>query len=542
MRLLNITGIFILSSLSYSYSQNNTDLMKNKVNEYAVVKLTANISNLSESEKQILPILFEAAQLMDELYWIQACPNKEELLANIKDENTRKFFMINYGPWEHLNNNKPFVEGVGNKPDGSNFYPLNMEKEEFEKFSSSDKTSWYTIISRNEKGELITIPYSKFYNEKLIKASELLKKAAEISDNESLKKYLKLRADALLSNNYFESDMAWMNLENNNIDFVIGPIESYNDGIYGYKTSFESFILLKDNEWSNKLSKFAVLLPEIQKSLPVDEKYKTEVPGKDSQLGVYEAICYAGDCNAGSKTIAINLPNDKNVNEQKGTRKLQLKNSIKAKFDKILLPMSEILIDDSQTKNIKFDAFFENIMFHEVAHGLGVSKTINNKGTVSDALKDLHTSLEECKADILGLYIVTYLNKNGKLNEHELIDNYVTFLAGIFRSVRFGAASSHGKANMIEFNYFEKNEAFTRDVKTGKYKMNFEKMIEAVSSLGKSLLTIQGNGDYEGGKKILTEMGIMKPQLEQDLQKVSNANIPRDIIFEQGDKVLGLSK
>ncbi len=539
MKYLSITGIFILIGLSYTYSQQNIDIMKKKVNEYALVKLTANISRLSENEKQILPVLFEAAQLMDELYWQQACPNKNELLAKIKDENTKKFFMINYGPWEHLNNNKPFIEGVGEKNESGNFYPDDMKKEEFEKLNSSDKTSWYTVIRRNEKKELITIPYNQYYNEKLTKASLLLRKAAEISDNESLKKYLILRADALISNNYFESDMAWMNLENSNIDFVIGPIESYNDGLFGYKTSFESFILLKDIDWSNKLSKFAVLLPEIQKSLPVDDKFKAEVPGKDSQLGVYEAICYAGDCNAGSKTIAINLPNDKNVNEQKGTRKLQLKNSMKAKFDKILLPMSEILIDESQTKNIKFDAFFENVMFHEVAHGLGISKTINNKGNVSDALKDLHTSLEECKADILGLYIVTYLNKNGKLNEHELIDNYVTFLAGIFRSVRFGAASSHGKANMIEFNYFEKNGAFTRNAKTGKYTVNFEKMILAVSSLGKELLTIQGNGDYEDGKKMLTEMGIMKPQLDQDLQKVSNANIPRDIIFEQGKHLFG---
>ncbi len=538
MKFLSITGILILIGLSYTYSQQNIDLMKNKVNEYAVVKLTADLSNLSESEKKMLPLLFDAAKIMDELYWQQACPNKEELLAKIKDENTRKFFMINYGPWEHLNNNVPFVEGVGNKPDGSNFYPLDMKKDEFEKLNSPDKTSWYTIISRNEKGELITIPYSKFYNEKLIKVAELLKKTAEICNNESFKKYLTLRAKALLSNEYFESDMAWMSIENSNIDFVIGPIESYNDGIYGYKTSFESFILLKDLEWSKKLSKYVALLPEIQKSLPVDDKYKSEVPGKDSQLGVYEAICYAGDCNAGSKTIAINLPNDKNVNEQKGTRKLQLKNSMKAKFDKILLPMSEILIDESQTKNIKFDAFFENVMFHEVAHGLGISNTINNKGLVSDALKDIHTSLEECKADILGLYIITYLNKNGKLNEHDLIDNYVTFLAGIFRSVRFGAASSHGKANMIEFNYFEQNGAFTRNAKTGKYKVNFEKMNDAVSSLGKLLLTIQGNGDYDGGKKLLSEMG-MKPQLEQDLQKVSNANIPRDIIFEQGKQLFG---
>lgn len=548
MKYYLFAGIFLLSFATFSFSQSNkkteittkSDLMKTKVDEYAIVKLTANLSQLTAKEKEILPLLFEAAQIMDDLYWEQSFKNKEELLAKINDDYTKKFFLINYGPWEHLNNNKSFIEGIGEKPDCGNFYPTDMTKEEFEKFDSNDKTSWYTIISRNDKKELITIPYSKFYNEKLNKASELLRKASEISDNKSFKEYLALRAEALLSDNYFDSDMAWMSLENSNIDFVIGPIESYNDGLFGYKTSFESFILLKDIDWSKKLSKFAQLLPEIQKSLPVEDKYKTEVPGKDSQLGVYEAICYAGDCNAGSKTIAINLPNDKKVGELKGSRKLQLKNSMKAKFDKILLPMSNILIAESQRKNIKFDAFFENVMFHEVAHGLGISKTINNKGLVTEALKDVHTSLEECKADILGLYIVTFLNSKGELNEHELIDNYVTFMAGIFRSVRFGAASSHGKANMIEFNYFADNGAFTRDEKSGTYYVNFDKMKEAVSSLGKLILIQQGNGDYESAKNILKEMGIMRPQLEQDLVKISKAGIPRDIVFEQGLKVIGL--
>ncbi len=548
MKYYLFAGIIFLSTFSYSFSQtknqskeiSKSDLMKAKVNEYAIVKLTANISQLTAKEKELLPILFEAAKIMDDLYWEQSYNNKEELLSKIYDNNTKQFFMINYGPWEHLNNNKSFIDGIGEKSDCGNFYPSDMKKEEFEKLQLPDKTSWYTIIKRNEKKELTVVPYSIFYKEKLEKASLLLKKASEISDNDSFKKYLALRAEALLNDNYFESDMAWMNLENSNLDFIIGPIESYNDGLFGYKTSFESFILLKDIEWSKKLSRFAVLLPEIQKSLPVEDKYKTEIPGKDSQLGVYEAICYAGDCNAGSKTIAINLPNDKKVNEIKGSRKLQLKNSMKAKFDKILLPMSNILISEDQRKFILFDAFFENVMFHEVAHGIGISKTINNKGLVTESLKDVHTSLEECKADILGLYIVTYLNNKGELNEHELINNYVTFMAGIFRSVRFGAASSHGKANMIEFNYFAENGAFTRDEKTGTYKINFDKMKEAVSSLGKLIMTIQGNGDYDAAKKILTEMGVMKPQIEQDLNKISKAGIPRDIVFDQGKQVIGL--
>ena len=547
MKYLLSAGIIILTMVSYTYSQNekvttnNKDYsiqMKSKVNEYAIIKLTAKLDQLSANEKQILPLLFDAAKIMDDLYWEQAYPDKEKLLSTISDENAKKFFLINYGPWEHLNNNIPFIDNIGAKPAGGSFYPNDMTPEEFNKLNAEDKTSWYTIIKRNEKGDLYSIPYHVFYKDKMSKAAELLLKAANIAENPSLKKYLSLRSEALLSSNYYDSDIAWMELSNCNLDFVIGPIESYNDEKYGYKTSFESFILLKDIEWSKKLDKFAALLPEIQKSLPVDDIYKKEVPGKDSELGVYEALFYAGDCNAGSKTIAINLPNDKKVNELKGSRKLQLKNSMKAKFDKILFPMSEILITPEQRKNIKFDAFFENVMFHEVAHGLGISKTLNNKGLVTEALKDVHTSLEECKADILGLYIVTWLNEKGELKEHDLIDNYVTFMAGIFRSVRFGAASSHGKANMIEFNYFEKNGAFTRKG-DGTYVVNFEKMKAAVGSLGNLVLTIQGNGEYDKAKQMLSEMGIMKPQLEEDLLKISKAGIPRDIVFEQGKQLFG---
>lgn len=520
------------------------ELMKKKTEEYASVKLYADISKFGEKEKQLLSLLFDAAKIMDDLYWEQAFPGKEKFLTEINDDsdgyrNAKKFFMINYGPWEHLNNNLPFIEGVKNKSAQGTFYPEDMTTEEFTNADIADKTSWYTIIRRNNAGKLYSIPYSEFYRDKLNETSDLLVKASELSENESFARYLRSRAQALLTNDYYESDIDWMDLKNNNIDFIIGPIESYNDEMFGYKTSFESFILLKDHEWSVKLDRFAKLLPDIQKSLPVDEEYKRDVPGKNSELAVYEALYYAGDCNAGSKTIAINLPNDKKVNEVKGSRKLQLKNSMKAKFEKILVPISEILIAAEQRKNINFDAFFDNVMFHEVAHGLGISKTLDNKMLVTEALKDIHTSLEECKADILGLYIVTWLHEKGELKNNDLLDNYVTFIAGIFRSVRFGASSSHGKANMIEFNYFEQNGAFTKK-EDGTYYVNFDNMKKAVNSLGRLILTIQGDGNYTEGKKLLGEMGVIKKELSDGLNKVSEAGIPRDIVFEQGKPVIGL--
>ncbi|HNV96412.1 MAG TPA: Zn-dependent hydrolase [Bacteroidales bacterium] len=516
------------------------ELMKNKVAEYAVVKLTANIQHLSDKDKALLSKLFEIAPIMDELYWEQVCPKKDSLLQTITDENAKRFFIINYGPYEHLRNNKPFISGVPPLSEKMTFYPSDMTVEEFEKWNHPDKTNWYTIIRRNEKGELISIPYSEFYNDKLSKAAQLLDEAATLGENKSFSNYLIEKAKSFRNNQYFNSDMAWMDMKDNMIDFVVGPTESYNDGLFGYKTSFESFILIKDIDWSKKLERFVALLPKIQENLPVDAAYKAEKPAKNNDLGVYEAVYYAGDCNAGSKTIAINLPNDKKVNELKGSRKLQLKNIMKAKFDNILKPIAQEVIDESQFANINFDAFFENVMFHEVAHGLGISKTIKDHKLVTDVLKDTHTSLEEAKADIVGLNIVTWLYDNKHITEHSLLDNYVTFLAGIFRSVRFGASSAHGKANMIEFNYLNEKGAFTYNEKTGKYTIQFDKMREAVSGLANLILTTQGNGDYDGAKDILKNMAVIKPQLQQNLTKIAKAGIPRDIVFEQGKNLLGL--
>jgi hypothetical protein len=515
--------------------------LQNKVNEFAEVELTSDISHLSDNQKEMLDYLFEAAKLMEDIYWKQAFGDKDAFLATIDDQAAKDFVKINFGPWERLNDNKPFIEGIGEKPAGAQFYPTDMTKEEFEVFESEDKKSLYTIISRDEEGKLISIPYHIAFKEETDKAIELIKKAATLAEDEGFKKYLELRAKALATDDYFESDLAWMSMKENKIDFIVGPIENYEDALYGYKAAHESFILIKDLEWSNKLTKFAALLPELQKSLPVEDEYKAEVPGSDSDLGAYDAVYYAGDCNAGSKTIAINLPNDERVHIEKGSRKLQLKNSMKYKFDKILVPISDLLIDEGQRKYVKFDAFFENTMFHEVAHGLGIKNTINNKGTVREALKEQYSAIEENKADILGLFMVVKLAEMGELGEKDLMDNYVTFMAGLFRSIRFGAASSHGKANMIRFNYFAEVGAFTRDEVTGTYKVDFDKMTEAMNTLGGEILVMQGNGDYEAAKKQVEEMGIIKEQLQADLDRVNEAGIPRDIRFKQGKEILGLN-
>jgi hypothetical protein len=543
-----ITLLVLIAALimSCSSTSNKNETMaeksqiRQKVEEFAPFRLTTDLSVLTEKEKQMLPLLLEAAQIMDDIFWEQAYGDKNELFTSDLDDYTQKFLQINYGPWERLKNNQPFIEGVGPKPAGANFYPADMTKEEFDAWDEPTKTSLYTIIRRDENGNLVSVPYHEAWKQEVTRASDLLLQAAELAEDAGLKNYLEKRARALLTDHYYESDMAWMDMKNNTIEFIVGPIENYEDQLYGYKTAHESFILIKDKEWSEKLEKYAALLPGLQKALPCEPPYKNETPGIDSDMNVYDAIYYAGDCNAGSKTIAINLPNDEKVRQDKGSRKLQLKNSMQAKFDKILVPISDLLIAEDQRKHVKFDAFFENTMFHEVAHGLGLGNTVDKSSTVREALKDAYTSIEESKADILGLWCVYQLNKMGELGEKEMMDNFVTFMAGIFRSVRFGAASAHGKANMMRFYYFQEAGAFERDAATGTYRVDFEKMKEAMFSLSELVLTIQGDGDYGTAKKMLDEKGFIRAELQKDLDRIGEAGIPRDIVFEQGAEVLGL--
>lgn len=542
MSVIALTGLFTSCSTANKTTK-NTEIATMQQKEYpfqtyAKVPLTTDISHLNNNEKEILRLMFKAADIMDDLFWQQAYGPKIDLMDETKGE-TKEYAKINYGPWDRLNNEAPFVNGVGQKPLGATFYPTDMTKNEFEKNSDlKDGKSPYSIVRRNREGKLYSIPYHDVFKNQLKQAADYLNQAAKLAEDNGLKNYLQLRANALLTDDFYKSDLAWMDMKNSNLDMVIGPIENYEDQLFGYKTSYSAYILVKDVEWSNKLAKFVQYLPELQRNLPINATYKKEVPGTDSDLNAYDVVYYAGDCNAGGKTIAINLPNDERVQLEKGTRRLQLKNAMKAKFDKILMPIAEVLIDESQQKNVKFDAFFSNVMFHEVAHGLGIKNTVNGKGSVRDALKEANSALEEGKADILGLYMVNQLLNKEELNGQQE-DYFVTFLAGILRSVRFGASSAHGQANMIAFNYFAEKGAFEKTA-TGRYKVNAVKMEQAMNGLSELILTLQGNGDYDGVKQLYADKGILHSELQKDLDKLKTKNIPVDVVFEQGPQMLGL--
>ncbi len=507
--------------------------------KYTTVRLEADLSTLTENERKMIPLLIDAAMIMDDLFWDQALGEpKDEFLAKIKNEKLKQFAIYNYGPWDRLDDNKPFIEGYGEKPKGANFYPTDMDTTEFKNWKNSEKAGLYSVIRRDSKGKLILANYNEYYKKQLDSAAVLIKMAAQFADEPGLNKYLHLRSEALSSNNYQPSDIAWMEMKNNRIDFVVGPIETYEDALYGYRTSFEAYVLIKDMEWSKKLQKYAAMLPELQAGLPVDAKYKSENPGSNSDLNAYEVVYYAGHGNSGGKTIAINLPNDEDVQLKYGSRRLQLKNVMKAKFDQILMPIAKEIMDPGQLAYVNFDAFFSNVMFHEVAHGLGIKKTIDGKKFVREALLKHASALEEGKADILGLYMITELLKKGEI-EGKQEEFYVTFMVSIVRSVRFGAADSHGKANMICFNHFLEQGAFTRS-EDGKYKVNFDKMKAAMTSLTALILTIQGDGDYNKADKLINEKGVIGANLQADIKRINEKNIPIDIVFDQGKEVLGL--
>ena len=581
---------------------------------YAEFTLTADLSHLTDNQREMIKLLIDASVIMDDLYWRQTYGDDYQTwLASIGIDEVREFAELNYGPWDRLDADNPFIDDIGAKPLGANFYPADMSKEEFDaaylpgkkglysllrrdetgelkilpyhiayaaelqqtadilreaaKLADSPEFSTYlklravalvsdefqisdmnwmdmkvenSLLRRDETGELKILPYHIAYAAELQQTADILREAAKLADSPEFSTYLKLRAVALVSDEFQISDMNWMDMKDNDIDLVIGPIETYEDLLFGIRAAYESYVLVKDKAWSDRLSRYTDFLPALQEGLPVPDEYKWETPGTDSDLNAYEVIYYGGQSNAGSKTIAINLPNDEEVQLAKGTRRLQLKNAMQAKFDKILEPIADVLVDESQRRHVTFDAFFANTMFHEVAHGLGIKNTIDGSSTVREALLDLASSMEEGKADVLGLYMITELNKQGELGDVEIMDYYVTFMSSIFRSTRFGASSAHGKANMVRFNFFTEMGAFVRDPETGKYTVDFEAMQNAMTELSRLLLTLQGDGDYDGAAELTNTKGVIGAQLQEDLDRLTAAGIPVDIVFKQGTSELGL--
>ena len=520
-------------------------LLVDKLGQYTTVRLDADLSGLSDSARAMLPHLIAAARVMDEVYWTQVnAVARDSLMAGLS-EPARRYVAINAGPWDRLDGDAPFLPGVGAKPPGAGFYPADLGKDELlataDLYPERDLTSLYTLV-RRENGNLVSIPYHQAFADAHGRAAAHLRAAADLAQDPGLARYLRLRADALLTDDYRPSDVAWLDMRTNPLDVVIGPIETYEDGLAGFKAAHQAFVLIKDQAWSDRLAGYARLLPDLQSGLPVADAYKTETPGTDADVGAYDVVFVAGDANVGSKTIAIHLPNDPTVQLEKGSRRLQLRNAMRAKFERILVPIADVLLPEDQRGLVTFEAFFGNTMFHEVAHGLGIKETITGAGTVREALQDRAAAIEEGKADVLGLYLVQQLIERGAWDQATPEQHQVTFVASVFRSIRFGASSAHGRANLVRFNVFQEQGAVVQeDSPDGPvWRVVPEKVAQATEALAARILTLQGDGDYDAVDAFVQQYGRTTPALAASLDRVAQAGIPVDVVYQQGEAVLGL--
>jgi len=515
-----------------------TQKLQEKIDQYEEIVLTTDLSWLSDQEREIIPLLIAAADIIDEIFWLQSYGPKEELMQLLDVPQAKKYALINYGPWGRLEGHTAFYEGFSDKAPGARFYPADMTRKEFDQWDDPDKDNPFTLIQRNEKGALISVPYTEAYAAQNRKISLLLNEAAQLADYLPFANYLNKLSEAFVTGNYHDSDKAWMQMKNNNIDLVLRPLSTGEDRLFGYKAAHSCYIVVKDHEWSEQLKRFAGLAPTFQARLPVPEKYKQEVPAGNSEIFVYDALYYAGHCNAGPKIIALHLPQDPQTASVTGTRSMQLKNVMEAKFSEILLPIAEMMIHPDQLHYISSDAFFMLTAFHEVAAPLGISNTINNKGPVSHALREYHGTIDAAVTDLMALYLISQLHEMGELSRKELNEAYVTSFASVMRSARFGAAGAHGIAGMIRFNFFESANVFTRCKETNTYQVNVKSMIAAVENTLEKMLLIQGDGDYDVARDIIQNSGTMPESLQSDIARINNANIPVDVIFKQGENHL----
>ena len=546
--MLRAAAFAIFALLAPTASAQTPDSLAARVGQYTTVRLTADLSGLSDSTRAMLPHLVAAAQAMDDIFWAEASGGWDDARHTLASESARRYVAVNYGPWDRLAGNAPFLPGVGPKPAGSGFYPADMTRDELLTAAATDSTltSLYTVVRRDAAGRLYSVPYRVAFAEPVARAATALRAAAALADDAGLRRYLTLRATALETDDYRPSDVAWMQMRTNPLDMVVGPIETYEDGLAGFKAAHEAYVLVRDAAWSARLQQYAALLPELQRGLPVPDAYRAETPGSDADLAAYDAVYYAGDANAGSKTIAINLPNDETVQLEYGSRRLQLKNAMRAKFDRILVPLAGVLLAPEQARLVTFEAFFGNTMFHEVAHGLGIKNTVAGPSgapvrTVREALLDHASAIEEGKADVLGLYMVERLVAGGQWREATLDQHYATFIASIFRSIRFGTASAHGRANLVRLNFFTEQRAISVRP-DGRWAVDTARMPEAVRALAARLLTLQGDGDYAAVDAFVSQYGRTTPDLDAALARIAAAGIPVDVVFEQGLGVLGLEE
>ncbi len=509
---------------------------------YTPVKIEYDASMLSANQKEIIKKLVAAAHYIDEIFWRQVYSRNMELKEKLSRDTSPegqalyKYFLINYGPFDRLHHDRPFI-GTTPKPLGANFYPEDLTREEFEnwiKQHPADEAAFrsnFTVI-RRQGDKLVAIPYSQEYRRFLEPAAKLLREAAALCKNASLKKYLELRARDFLTNDYYESDMAWMDLTGTPIEVVIGPYEVYEDRLMGYKASFEAFVTIRNPEESHKLAEYVKHLQDMERNLPIPDEYKNFNRGTSSPISVVDEIMTAGDTHAGVQTSAFNLPNDERVREAKGSKKVMLKNVMRAKFDKSLTPIAKRVLDTSIRPLLDFQSYFDHVVLHEVSHGLGPGKITKNgrATTVNEELRDLYPAIEECKADITGVWNILYLMDKGILPRKEK-ELFTTYLAGIFRSVRFGVGEAHGLGMMLQYNYLKNKGAILYSPRTGTYSVDFEKMKPAVRDMTHDILMLEAHADYDKTKAFIARYGQVPDEIRTTLGHLSDIPVDIDPIY-----------
>ena len=506
-------------------------VVQRKVDSYALVKIESpDLSGITDNGKEVLNLYKFAADQVDSIYWKQYFGDKT-LIENLKDVDLRDYALINYGPWDRLDGSA-FISGFGELPLGANFYPKDMTAAEFDSLADPVKTSPYSIIRRGKDGKLTSVWYHDAYKYNIDKICNYLKAAADITIKPSVRNYLLKKIDALRTDYYYDSDLAWLEMTDSKMDLIIGPDEINDDQLYGLKASYEAYVLLKDLKRTEVLDQFKSMLPEFQRLIPCEDQYKTFVPGGESEIYAYDAIYCSGHANAGIKLIALNLPYNEDVQAKAGTRTAILRNIMSEKFNRIVNPVGIVVLTPDQQDHLSEEAFYWNIVFREISHGLGVKETVNGKGEVDEALGNKALTWEDAKANALGLYLVCRL-----LDDHRIPtlvtkeDAITTFVANLIRSERFGEASQLGRAYVMLFNYLNQNGAFKRG-DSGKYSIDYEKTLSLVAEFTAIAIKTQATGDHEFAERFETQYCVMSEDFKADLMNIRLENIPIDLRFE----------
>ncbi|MEO7166948.1 MAG: hypothetical protein ABI016_07915 [Chthoniobacterales bacterium] len=507
---------------------------------FVPTEITADLSKLSPNDRKILAKLVEASQIIDGIFLRQAWSGNPSMLLDLASDQSPEgrarlhYFLINKGPWSRLDHNEPFVLGAPPKPEGAGFYPPDATKAELESWIKSLPAAeqerargFFTVVHRGADKKFTLVPYNIEYEGELTRAAALLREAAAAATEPTLKKFLTTRADAFLSNDYYPSDVAWMELTGA-IEPTIGPYEVYEDEFFNYKAGYEAFITVQDEAETAKLQKFSGELQDIENHLPIDPKYRNPKLGALAPLVVVNEIFAAGDANHGVQTAAFNLPNDERVTREKGSKRVMLKNVQDAKFAKILTPIAQVALSPADQKNLSFDAFFTHIVVHEMMHGLGPHNvTVNGRETtVRQEMKEAGSALEEAKADISGLFALQHMIDKGVVDKGLERSLYTTYLASSFRTLRFGTSEAHGLGMALQLNYLLDAGAFVANP-DGTFSVNQEKVKAGVEGLTREIMTIQAEGSYAKAKELLTRLGVVRPEVQKALDKMSN--IPVDI-------------